>query len=96
MTTQIYCTNPLHGELHFYLLHKGSHYYLFKQPYRWRVYAFYNRGVLLNDALSYSKAKGNDQIIKTISKFPCAIRYIESEYGIAVMKQTKRRAEAAA
>lgn len=96
MTSQIYCTNPQHGELHFYLLHKGTSYYLFRQPYRGRVYLFYSRPVLLNDALSYSRAKGNNQIRKTISRLPGAIHYIEFEYGITVLKRTMKRKNIAA
>ena len=58
MMSRIYCTNPQHGELHFYLLHRGKPYYLFCQPYRRQVYQFYARPMLLDDALSYAKAKG--------------------------------------
>lgn len=96
MTTQIHCTNPRYGELHFYLLHDSAHYYLFSQPYRRQVFAFYKQGVPLKNALSYSKAKRDDSLMKTTSKFPSAIHYIESEYGIAIMEQTKRRKATAA
>lgn len=96
MTTQIYCTNPRHGELHFYLLHNSIRYYLFCQPYRRQVFAFYKQGVPLKDALSYARAKKDYSLIKTTSKFPSAIHYIESEYGIAIMEQTKRRKAVAA
>ena len=61
MMSRIYCTNPQHGELHFYLLHRGKPYYLFCQPYRRQVYQFYARPMLLDDALSYAiKCEGKD------------------------------------
>ena len=96
MMSRIYCTNPQHGELHFYLLLRGKPYYLFCQPYRRQVYQFYARPMLLDDALSYAKSKGSDQISKTISRLPGAIHYIESEYGIAVLKRTAKRQNIAA
>ena len=96
MAPQIFCTNYQHGELNFYLLHNGTSYYLFCQPYRKNVYQYYKRPILLDDALSYSKAKGSDQIRKTISRLPGAIRYIESEHGITVLKRTIKRQAAAA
>lgn len=96
MRSQIYCTNPQHGELHFYLLYRGRSYYLFCQPYRRQVYQFYVRPMLLDDALSYAKAKGSDQIRKTISRLPGAIHYIESEYGITILKRTAKLQNTAA
>ena len=96
MKSRIYCTNPKTGELYFYLRHDGKRYYLFQQPYRKSVCAFFERGVVLNDVFNYSRAKRNPRIVKTMSKLPYSIHYIESEYGIAVLEQTKRRRSRAA
>lgn len=53
MKSRIYCTNPKTGELYFYLRHDGKRYYLFQQPYRKSVCAFFERGVYLDDAFNY-------------------------------------------
>ncbi|MGM9586049.1 MAG: hypothetical protein ACI3VA_00980 [Candidatus Limivicinus sp.] len=90
MKPNIYCTNPKKGQLYFYLYHDGTRYYLFQQPFRKSVCAFFGHGVYLDDVFNYSRAKRNPQIVKTISKLPYSIRYIESEYGIAVLERTKK------
>lgn len=82
---------PEKGKTQFFLDHNGNTYYRFQQPYRKSVCAFFERGVVLNDVFNYSRAKRNPRIVKTISKLPYSIHYIESEYGIAVLERTKRR-----
>ena len=82
---------PEKGKTQFFLDHNGNTYYLFQQPYRKSVCAFFERGVVLNDVFNYSRAKRNPRIVKTISKLPYSTHYIESEYGIAVLERTKRR-----
>ena len=82
---------PEKGKTQFFLDHNGNTYYLFQQPYRKSVCAFFERGVVLNDVFNYPRAKRNPRIVKTISKLPYSIHYIESEYGIAVLERTKRR-----
>lgn len=92
----VFCTNPKTGQLYFYLYYDRTRYYLFQQPFRKSVCAFFSHGVYLDDAFNYSRAKRNPQIVKTISKLPYSIRYIESEYGIAVLERTKKRRNQAA
>ena len=96
MKSRIYCTNPKTGELYFYLRHDRKRYYLFHQPYRKSVCAFFEHGVYLDDAFDYSRAKRNPRIVKTISKLPFAIHYIESEYGVIVLERTRKRRNQAA
>ena len=96
MKPNIYCTSPKKGELNFYLRYNGTSYYLFQQPYRKSVCAFFERGFYLDDAFNYSRAKRNPRIVKTISKLPFAIHYIESEYGVTVLERTRKRRNQAA
>lgn len=96
MMPMIYCTSPKKGKLSFFLDHNGNTYYLFQQPYRKSVCAFFERGIILDEVFNYSRAKRNPRIVKTMSKLPYSIHYIESEYGIAILEQTKRRRSRAA
>lgn len=67
MMPMIYCTSPNKGKLSFFLDHNGNTYYLFQQPYRNSVCAFFGRGVILDEVFSYSRAKRNPRIVKTMS-----------------------------
>lgn len=69
----VFCTNPKTGQLYFYLYYDRTRYYLFQQPFRKSVCAFFSHGVYLDDAFNYSRAKRNPQIVKTISKLPYSL-----------------------
>ena len=91
MQTQIYCAATKWGEHSFYLITESGEYFLFKQNYRKGVHKYFRDGVRLEDIYDYSKAKGNPAIIHTFEKLPSRIRYIENEYGIVVLEQTRRK-----
>ena len=87
MKATIYCTEPKHGGLDFYLKVNGESYYLFNQRWRQAVKDFYKNGVSIDRALSPSHY-GNRHIS---DKLPCYIRYVEKEYGITILEKSKRR-----
>lgn len=91
MKPRICCRTTDKGEHSFYLMADNQEYYLFRQAYRKGVHTFFANGIRLDDAYDYSKAKRDNAIIHTLSKLPLYIKYIESEYGIAVLKQTQRK-----
>jgi len=91
MKTMIYCETQGKAVHAFYMLSEGEIYYLFSQGYRKGVQAFYHKGVRLDESMDYSKAHKDTAIERTMSKIPMYIKYIEKEYGIEVLEQTKRR-----
>lgn len=91
MRITIYCQSTSHDVHSFYLTVNGEKYFLFSQNYRKGVHGFYSKGVLLNDAIDYSRAGRDIAIVRTMKKIRMYIKYIEKEYGIEVLNQTKRR-----
>ena len=91
MKTVIYC-EPIEKGVHsFYMLHEGEKYYLFSQKYRRGVHNYYSKGVLMNEALSYSRAHKDGAIIRTMEKLPMYIKYLEKEFSIEVLEKSKRK-----
>lgn len=91
MATTIYCKTTAKDVHTFYLLHGGKDYFLFNQNFRKGVKEFFRWGVPLNCGMDFSRSKGNSALKKTMEKLPAYIRYIEKEYGIAVLEQTKKK-----
>ena len=91
MKPQIYCRTTDKGVHSFYLWVDGNEYYLFRQNYRKGVHAYFRKGIRLDEVYDYSKAKHDNAIIRTLSKLPMYIRYVESEYGLVVLKQTQKK-----
>lgn len=55
------------------------------------VQEFFGYGVSLAQALDFSKSKKDTAVMKTMDKLPMYIKYIEKEYEIAVLNQTKKK-----
>lgn len=91
MKTMIYCETTEKAVHAFYMLNEGEIYYLFSQDYRKGVQDFYHKGVRLDESMDYSKAHKDTAIERTMSKIPMYIKYIEKEFGIEVLEQTKKR-----
>ena len=69
----------------------GEIHYLFSQNYRRGVNNYFQNGVRINNAIDFSRAKGDRAIIRTMEKLPSYIKYIEREYEIEVLRKTARR-----
>ncbi len=90
MKPVIYCVknNGIHS---FFMFFGKEKYYLFCQNYRKGVQEYYSKGVSLNESINFSKSRNDSAIIRTMSKLPMYIRYIEKEFGIEVLEQTKKK-----
>lgn len=91
MKAMVYCEPTKRGVHSFYLVNEGRKYFLFNQNYRKGVHKYFNKGVLLSQAINYSKAHHDNALLRTMTKLPIYIKYIEKEYGIEVFEQTKKR-----
>lgn len=91
MKTMIYCRATAQGIHSFYVVCEGREFFLFSQNYRKGVHSYFNKGVRLDEAYDYSKTNRDSAIIKTMNKLPLYIKYIEREYGITILNQTKIR-----
>ena len=91
MKAMIYCETIEHGVHSFYLVSGGREYFLFNQNYRKGVQEYFNNGVYLDRAMNYSKAHNDSALVRTMTKLPMYIKYIEKEYEIEVFEQTKSR-----
>lgn len=89
MQTAIYCVRTANGKHAFYMTAGRKEYYLFSQDYRRGVQNYFGRSVYLKDALNYAKSNRDSAVIRTMDKLPLYIRYIEREYGIAVLERTR-------
>ena len=45
----------------------------------------------INEAMNYAKSHNDTAIVRTMTKIPVYVKYIEREYDIAVFNQTKKR-----
>ena len=91
MKTTIYC-KPTSKVIHsFYLLIGTEEFFLFSQAYRKGVEDFYGRGVHIVESMNYSKAHKDSAVIRTMKKIPMYVRYVEKEYVIEILEQTKKR-----
>ena len=85
MKTTIQCKPNRLGGHAFYIKHEGIDYLLFNQKYHNRVNQTFSRGLDLNDSLDPKTAKGDVQVLKTISKMKMYIKYIEKEFQVKIL-----------
>ena len=91
MKSTVYCTPTDKGIHTFYLVIEGHEYYLFRQNYRKGVNEFFRDGVDLDRALDFTKSRHDEAVIRTMSKRPMYIKYIEKCYGVEVLRATAKR-----
>ena len=91
---KIYCRHN-HSNLDFFIADRGKEYFLFTQKWHRGIEEYFKHGVALDRAINHSKSRSDRMIHKVKSKLPMQIRYIEKEYGIAFLEQSKRRLAAA-
>ena len=91
MKTTIYCKPTAQGIHSFYLLTDAGEYFLFSQNYRKGVQSYFSKGVRLDQSRNYAKTNRDTAVIKTMSKLPTYIKYVEKEYGMQVLRSTARK-----
>ena len=95
MKTSVYCVTTGKGEQSFYLEACGETHFLFSQNFRRGVKEYFGAGVHIDAAMDFSRARSNTSLLKTMSKLPSYIKYVEKEYGIEVLRQTARKSAGA-
>lgn len=91
MRCTIICRPTDTGMHSFYLTTGNASYFLFSQHFRCGVNRYFSDGVRLDEAMDFSRAKGDSAIIRTMEKLPSHIRYIEREYDIEILRKTAQR-----
>ena len=91
MKTTVYCKPTSKGVHSFYLLIGSEEFFLFSQAYRKGVEEYYGRGVHFDESMNYSKAHNDSAVIRTMKKIQMYAKYVEKEYAIEVLEQTKKR-----
>lgn len=91
LKTVIYCKPTASGVHSFYMIQNGQEYFLFSQDYRKGVQEYFSKGVTLNESLNFSRTRNDSALNRTMTKIPSYIRYIEKEYDIVVLEQTKKK-----
>ena len=91
MTAIVFCKPTAKGIHSFYVEASGETHFLFSQDYRRGVNEYFRDGVRLDDALNFSRAKGDNAIKRTMEKLPSYIKYIEREYDLEILRQTAKK-----
>lgn len=91
MKVKIYCESSYRGIHSFYLTVGGQDYYLFSQNYRRGVQEYFSKGVSIDQSMNYSRTHRDEALIRTMTKIPMYVNYIEKEYSIEVLEQTKKK-----
>jgi hypothetical protein len=91
MAAFISCTPTAKGVHGFYIEASGETHFLFSQDYRRGVNKYFRDGVRLDDALNFSRAKGDCAIERTMEKLPSYIKYIEREYDLEILRKTAKK-----
>ena len=86
---KIVCKTTPSGKNNLYLTVDGRDIFLFSQDYRKTVSDFYQNPICVDRALDYSVSTGI-VVRKTMDKLRVYIPYIEKEYGVSVLKKTKK------
>ena len=93
-TVQIICRHPVYDMHDFYLCTPEGEYFLFRQGYRQGPEDFFSEGVRLDRALDFTLCRKNSALLRTMKKLPVYIRYVEKEYGLTILEQTRRKKSA--
>ena len=89
--TKIYCKER--KNMHdFYISVDRNDYYLFSQKYKTGVDNYYKGGVQLDKGIRHGIGRTDCAIHRTMDKLKKQIRYIEQEYNLIILNQTKARA----
>ena len=92
MEATIYCKVTAKGIHSFYYTKDEETYFLFSQDYRKGVNEYFKNGVPLRIALDYPNYHRHDTaLIRTKSKLPSYIKYIEKMNGLEILEQTKKK-----
>ena len=90
---KIYCEEK-NGMHIFYLVIGTEKLFLFSQVFKVGVDLYFRKGVSLNKGIRHGIGKTDRAIHRTIDKVKRHIRYIEKEYDLIILDQTRMKATA--
>lgn len=79
------------GNDNLYLQVNGQEYYLFSQKHKESVAYYYSKGVTLDKAMDFTRARRDVAIGRTMEKLPRYIKSLEVEYNLQVLNKTRRK-----
>ena len=91
MLNTIFCKTTAKDTHSFYITANGETHFLFAQSFRRGVKNYFEHGVRIDEAINFTKAKGDRALMRTMEKLPSYIHYIEREYGMEILKKTSRK-----
>lgn len=91
MKPYIKCEKSGNGNLVFYMNGGNKSYFLFCQKFRKSIYEFCSKGIPLDDALNFARAKRDKDVLHLIERLPSVIRYVEKEEDISVLRNTIKK-----
>ena len=91
-TAIVFCVgaNDHSGNQDFYVKVDNVDYFLFRQSYRKGIKEYFGNGVHIDKALKNNWNKLDRAVLRTIDKLPSYIKYVEKEYGVAILDKTRR------
>lgn len=91
-TAIVFCVgaNDHSNNQDFYVKVDNVDYFLFRQSYRKGIKEYFGNGVRIDKALKNNWNKLDRAVLRTIDKLPSYIKYVEKEYGIAILDKTRR------
>ena len=90
MANKIYCRTVAKGRQAFYLEANSKEYFLFEQDFRSSNKKMYRNSISICEVRKL-KSHASTAVRHTAEKLIPYIKYVEKEYGIAVLKKTKNK-----
>ena len=89
MSNKVFVKTTSKGKQSFYLIDGGQEYYLFSQNFRKSIKDFYSSPISIDRAIDFSFGHSS-AVRRTMEKLRVYIPYIEKEYGISVLRKSKK------
>lgn len=90
MAAKIYCRTTAKGVQSYYLTDGKENHFLFTSAYRKSNRDFFSQGRCIQEVLD-ARRHTSASVQRISARLISAVKYIESEYGICVLKQTVKR-----
>lgn len=90
MSTKIYCKTTAKGVQSYYLTHGKEDYYLFDSAFRKSNKQFFANGRCIDEVLN-ARRHVSASVQRISTRIIGLVKYIESEYGICILRQTAKK-----
>ena len=88
MQTTVFCKTTAKAKQTYYVSVEGKSYLLFEQDFRRSNKEFFEKGVSVNEIGRFNNVH-SESVRKTLEKLPAYLRYIEKEYDVAILGQSR-------